>query len=456
VDVPSAEGPRRCDLVVRAGAVLCLDEAGTRVSGAAVAVDEGRIVAVGGADEVGRRWVADEVVDRPGHVLLPGFVNTHTHLGMTMLRGVADDRDLDAFLATVVPIESRLLDADRVALATRAAGVESVLAGVTTALDMYFFAESGVPAAASVGLRVLSGPVVFDGGPDSLPWEEQIAAAADWLASHPAGPGVRPVIGPHSTYLVSPEHLAAVQELAAAHAALVQVHAAETAAEVELVRGRHGVGPIALLHSLDLLGPHTVLAHAVHLDDDDLEAVVRTGAAVAHCPASNLKLASGVARIPELLGAGATVGIGTDGPASSNDLDVLGATRLASLLHKGAPASGAPDAADLPAEAALRAATLGGAKALGIEADLGSLEVGKLADLVAIDLDRPHVQPVHDVASAVLYAAGRGDVTDVWSAGRRVVADGVPTAPEAATVTDDLRDLQRVVAALRDDGGRVS
>ncbi len=450
----AVDGTSPCDLVVRAGAVLCLDEAGTRHEGAAVAVDGGRVVAVGDAAEVEGAWAGRERVDLPGHALLPGFVNAHTHLGMSMLRGVADDRDLDAFLAAVLPIEDAVLDAGRVALATRAAATESVLAGVTTALDMYYFAEAGVPAAESVGLRLLSGPVVFDGGPGSVPWPAQVAAAREWFARADDRPGTRPVIGPHSTYLVSPDHLAEVRELAVAHGALVHVHAAETAAEVELVRGRHGVGPVALLASLGLLGSDTVLAHAVHLDDGDLELVAGTGAAVAHCPASNLKLASGVARVPELLAAGVAVGIGTDGPASSNDLDVLGATRLAALLHKGAPATGAPDAAHLPAEVALRAAALGGARALGIDAEVGSVEVGKLADLVAVDLDRPHVQPVYDVASSVLYAAGRGDVTDVWSAGRRVVADGTPTSPDAATVTDDLRALQREVAALRGGAGR--
>ena len=439
--------------MVRAGALLCLDDAGRRVADGAVAVDAGRIVALGPAAEVARAWVGDERVDRPGHVVLPGFVNAHTHLAMTMFRGMADDRDLEAFLATVLPVEGAVLNAGRVALATRAAAVESLSAGVTTALDMYFHAAAAVPAAASVGLRVLSGPVMFDGGPGSMPWGELMAWAGEWMAAHPARPGVRPVVGPHSTYMLTPDHLCEVRDLAAAHGALVHIHASETAAENELVRSRYSVSPVSLLHSLDLLGADTVLAHAVHLDDVDLDSVAASGASVAHCPASNLKLASGVARVPELVARGVDVGIGTDGPASSNDLDVLGATRLAALLHKGAPWSGSPDAASLPAEVSLHAATLGGARALGVDADLGSLEVGKLADLVAVDLDRPHVQPVYDVASSVLYAAGRGDVTDVWVEGRRAVAAGRVTSTAAATVTDDLRDLRRVVDDLRGGDG---
>ena len=452
---PEPTGPVSCALVIRAGWLLGPGDTTTVVVDGAIAVDDGRIVGIGPADEVARRWSGAEVVDLPAHVLMPGLVNSHTHLAMTMFRGMADDRDLDAFLATVLPVEGEVLSADRVRRATRAAAVESVSAGVTTALDMYFHVDAALDAADEVGLRLLSGPVLFDGGPGSLAWDPLVEWAAAWLAEHPSAPGFRPVLGPHSTYTVSPEHLRAVAELAGASGALVHIHASETAGENELVRSRHGVRPVALLADVGLLGPGTVLAHAVHLDDAELAAVAASGAAVAHCPASNLKLSSGVARVPELLAAGATVGIGTDGPASSNDLDVLGATRLAALLHKGVgtgggEGAGGPDATNVSAGEALRMATLDGARALGIDADVGSLDVGKLADLIAVDLDRPHIQPVYDVASAVLYAAGRGDVTDVWLAGRRVVEAGRATALDAAVVTDDLRDLQRAVADLRD------
>ena len=458
--VPVTAGPVSCALVISAGWLLAPGDTTTVIERGAVAVDGGRIVGMGPAREVAERWSGAEVVDLPGHVLMPGLVNAHTHLGMTMFRGMADDRDLDAFLAAVVPVEGAVLSADRVRRATRAAAVESVLAGVTTALDMYFFVDAALDAADQVGLRLLSGPVLFDGGPGSLAWDQLVEWAGAWLAEHPSRPGFRPVLGPHSTYTVSPEHLGAVAEMAGASGALVHIHASETAAENELVRSRHGVRPVPLLADVGLLGPGTVLAHAVHLDDAELAAVAASGSAVAHCPASNLKLSSGVARVPELLAAGATVGIGTDGPASSNDLDVLGATRLAALLHKGvgtgAPGGpGAADATNVSAGEALRMATLGGARSLGIDGDVGSLEVGKLADLIAVDLDRPHVQPVYDVASAVLYAAGRGDVTDVWVAGRPVVQAGRPTALDASAVTDDLRDLQRVVADLRDGVGPV-
>ncbi|MFZ4519741.1 MAG: amidohydrolase family protein [Microthrixaceae bacterium] len=428
--------------VLRSGWVLTVDADDTEWRDGAVAIRDGCVVDVGAAADVQARHPGARVHHLPGHVLLPGLVNLHTHLGMVVLRGLADDRDLADFLAAVVPVESRILSADLVRTATRAAAVESLSAGVTTALDMYYFAPDGRSGAAEAGLRVLGGPVLFDGGPGIGSWDELMRWADEVLAATPRGPGRRAMVGPHSTYTVEPARLAEVAALAREHDALVHVHAAETVAENEDVLARHGRRPIGVLEAAGLLREGTVLAHAVHLDDGELASVATSGAAVAHCPASNLKLASGVARVPELLDAGAVVGLGTDGAASSNDLDLLGAARLAALLHKGvAPGGGPGDATRLPAAQVLRMATMGGARALGLEADLGSIEVGKLADLVAVDLDRPHVQPVHDPVSALLYAAGRGDVTDVWVEGRRVVADGRTVLLEPGRAAADLRDL---------------
>lgn len=428
--------------VLRAGWVLTVDALDTVWRDGAVAVAGGRILDVGPGEDVVARHPGAPVRRYPGHVLLPGFVNAHTHLGMVVLRGLADDRDLADFLAAVVPVESRILSADLVRTATRAAAVESLSAGVTTALDMYYFAPDGRAGATEAGMRVLGGAVLFEGGPGIDSWDELLAWADGVMASTPSGPGRRPVLCPHSTYTVQPSQLAEAAALARDHDAVVHVHAAETAQENADVLARHGRRPIGVLAAAGLMRPATVLAHAVHLDDDELGLVASSGAAVAHCPASNLKLASGVARVPELLDAGAVVGLGTDGAASSNDLDLLGAARLAALLHKGVGPGGGPgDATRLPAAQAVRMATIGGARALGLEHDLGSLEPGKLADLVAVDLDRPHVQPVHDPVSALLYAAGRGDVTDVWVEGRQVVAGGRTVLVEPERAAADLRDL---------------
>ena len=438
--------------MVRAGWVLTVDAEDRVLVDGAVAFCDGEITAVGPAVDVLAAHPGAEVVDLPGHAVLPGLVNAHTHFGMTMFRGYADDRDLQDFLGVVIPAEERVLDAERVRLATRAAAVESVLAGVTTALDMYFFHAAGTAGADEVGLRLQTGQLVVDvPGPEGWSWEQRLESAEQWLADRPARPGWRPVVAPHSTYAVSPEHLSTAAELAARHGAVVHVHASESAGELDLVASLHGRRPLQVLDDVGLLRPGTVLAHAVWLDDDEVARLAATGTAVAHCPASNLKLASGVARVPELLAAGVAVGLGTDGPASSNDLDMFAAVRLAALLHKGAGPSAthgeAAGAEALPAAQVLRMATAGAAAAVGLGADVGVLEVGRRADLVAVDLDQPHTQPVFDPVSTLVYAAGRADVRHVWVDGRPVVRDGEPLHVGRDQVVADLRDLQRVVEA---------
>jgi len=428
--------------LVSAEWVVTVDADDRVIDRGAVVFDDTGILAVGPADELVARYPDASRTDLPGHVLLPGMVNAHTHLAMTMFRGLADDRDLQGFLDRVVPAEAALLDAERVGVATLAGAVESLCGGVTTALDMYFFPDAVLGAATASGLRIVTGPTFFPGeGPERLGGAARLAWAEQWLGEHPARRGWRPVVAPHSTYLVPPDELVELHALAARHDATLHLHAAENAAEVDTVVGLHGDRPVALLDRLGLLGRRTVLAHAVHLDDGELARVAATGAAVAHCPASNLKLASGIARIPELLAAGATVGLGTDGAASSNDLDLFTAMRLAALVHKGV--SG--DATVLPAAQVLRAATMAGATALGLDDALGSLEPGKQADLVAVDLDTPHAQPVYDPVSALVYAAGRGDVRHVWVDGVGAVRDGLPCHVDAARATRALTGLRDAV-----------
>lgn len=437
--------------VVRADWVVTVDDADRVIDDGAVAVVDGVLTAVGPAGEVLAANPGADVVRLAGHALLPGLVNAHTHLGMTMFRGYADDRDLQGFLDVVLPAEQRLLTGARVRSATRAAALECVLGGTTTALDMYFFTDSMRAGAADVGLRLQTGPMFLDGpGPEGWEWDARLDRAEQWLAANPVRPGFRPVLQPHAAYTVSPDHLCAVAALAERHDAAVHVHAAENEAELGLVVSLHGRSPLRVLDECGLLRSGTVLAHAVWLDDDEVARVADSGTAVAHCPASNLKLASGVARIPDLLAAGATVGIGTDGPASSNDLDMLAAARMAALLHKGAaPSSGgtAGGATVLPAAMVLRMATAGGAAAAGLGDQVGSLSVGRRADMIAVDLDQPHVQPVYDPVSAIVYAAGRGDVGWVWVDGEPVVEDRRPVRVDRGSVVAELRELQAAVLA---------
>lgn len=429
------------DLLVDHATVVTVDGGDRVVPDGAVAVRAGAIVAAGPSAEV-RAAVgpAAETLDARGGILLPGLVNAHAHLAMTLFRGLADDRDLDGFLAAMLAAEGTVLDEAAVRAGVTLALAESIRAGGTAALDMYFWPEAAMDVAAAAGFRMEAGPVfVTFPGPDARPFPERMAWAADALA---AWPGAR-WVHPHSTYLLSLDELAAVRDLAAATGARVHVHAAETAVEVAQVRARHGRSPIGVLHDVGLLHGRTTLAHAVSLDDADLALVAASGAAVAHCPLSNLKLASGFCRVPELLAAGVPVGLGTDGPASSNDLDLFGAMRTAAVVHK----AHTGDAGALPAAAVLRMATAGSARALGLDDRIGSIEAGKRADLVLLDPDSAALTPSYDPVSTVVYAASRADVTDVWIDGRRVLRDRALTSVDLPAALAAVRALQPAVAA---------
>ncbi|MET8472675.1 amidohydrolase [Streptomyces sp. NPDC006422] len=425
------------DLLVHGGTVLTVDDASTVLADGAVAVRDGRIVAVGPAEELRARHTATESIDASGGLVLPGLINTHTHLAMTLLRGTADDVTLQEFLGRVVPAEARLLDQDTVAAAVRVAVAESVRAGVTSALDMYWFHEAADEAARAAGWRLHTGPLFMDvpEPPDGRPYKERMDWARRDLEAARAR-GERPVVFAHSAYTLSPEQLVECFALAREFRALVHIHAAENAAEVAGVEVAHGRRPVELLESLGLLGPDVVLAHAVDLTGGEIAAIARAGASVAHCPVSNLKLGCGIAPVPRLLSAGVTVGLGTDGAVSSNTLDVLGAVRQAALVHK---AGGDPTA--VGAEQAVRMATVEGARALGLGDELGSLEAGKRADLIVLDLDRPHLTPRHDPYAMLAYAAHSSDVRDTVVGGRVLMRDRTLTTLDEGAVLADLEAL---------------
>ncbi|GAA4038301.1 amidohydrolase [Streptomyces shaanxiensis] len=427
------------DLLVHGGDVLTVDEAGTVVRDGAVAVHEGEIVAVGSAEELCTRFTARESIDAAGCLVLPGLINTHTHLAMTLLRGRADDVTLQGFLERVLRWEAELLTPKNVAAAVRLAVAESVRAGVTSALDMYWFHEAAERAARETGWRLLTGPTFMDvpEPPDRLAYEDRMAWARRDLEAHgPARHGRRPVVFAHSAYTLSPEQLTEIAALAREFGALLHIHAAENATEVATVEVRTGKRPVELLDSLGLLGPDLLLAHAVELTGPEIAALARTGTSVAHCPVSNLKLGCGIAPVPRLLSAGVTVGLGTDGAVSSNTLDVLGAVRQAALVHK---AGGDPTA--VGAERAVRMATVEGARALGLGEQLGSLEAGKRADLIVLDLNAPHLRPLHDPWSTLAYAAHSADVRDTVVEGRVLMRDRALTTLDEAAVIADLEAL---------------
>ena len=433
--------PEQVDVLVSHGLVVTADEGDSVIRDGAVAVRGDRIVAVGPTTEVTASHRAAFVLDAAGGVVMPGMVNAHTHLAMTLLRGVADDLDLQGFLDRVWERERKVVSPEAVRLGVTAGIVESLASGVTVAADMYFHPRDALVVSEELGFRLVTGPAFFD---FEMPWyrgfDVELGAAREWLGEAP-GLALRRAVAAHSTYTLEPGRLAVVAELAAAHGAALQVHASENEAEVATVRERHGGTPIEVLDQAGALGPSTILAHAVVLTDHDHELIANSGAGVAHNPASNLKLNSGIAPVPRLRGDGVPVGLGTDGPASSNSLDLFTAMRLAALVHKAA----ADDLTVLPAVDIVRMATIEGARVLGLDHELGSLEAGKLADLVVLDAGRVTGTPGQDPASTLAYATGARDVRAVFVSGRQVVANGEVVTVDEGEVAAAVRSLMGAV-----------
>ncbi|PXA72352.1 amidohydrolase family protein [Cryobacterium arcticum] len=410
------------DLILTADAVLTVDDAGTVVEAGAVAIRAGLIVAVGPAADLRARYEAAELLDNPGCVIAPGWVNTHTHLAMNLFRGAADDVTLEVFLERMIAAEMRTLSAEAVAIGTRAGIAESLAGGTTTALDMYWFPQASRAVAAEAGFRLLNGPTFMGNlDPEGRDFAGMLTQARAILADNRAqSPTDELWVMPHSAYLLDRDQLEQIRALAAEVGARVHTHASESLGEVDLAGRVNGDRPVAVLDQAGLLTDRTVLAHAVHLTDGEIDRIAATGAAVAHCPVSNLKLGCGIARLPELLAANAAVGLGTDGAASAGALDMFAAVRMAALLHKGTT----NDPTMVSAERAVRLGTVDGARALGLT-DVGTIEPGMQADLQVVRIDSLNAQPTRDRWSALVYAATATDVRHTVARGRIVLRDRV-------------------------------
>lgn len=422
----------QAELLVHSQWILTVDPENRQLTDHAVAIADGRIIAILPYEEAQRSIEAQRVVELPGHVLIPGLVNAHTHAAMTLMRGLADDLPLMTWLHDHIwPTEKRWVDPNFVADGTRLAILEMLRGGVTCYNDMYFYPEVTAQVTAEAGMRAVIGMIVVDfptGYAESA--DAYIAkglALHDQYRSHPL---IRVGFAPHSPYAVSDEPLKRVQTLANELEVPIHIHLHETQDEVVQSLRDHGERPISRLDQLGLVGPSLVAIHMTQLEDNEIERLAETGAHVVHCPESNLKLASGFCPVAKLLEAGVNVALGTDGAASNNDLNLIGEMRTAALLGKGVAAS----ASAVPATDALRMATINGAKALGLDDEIGSIEPGKSADLVALDLRDAHTQPLYHPSSQIVYAADRHQVSQVWIRGRHVVRDGTPTTLHNAEV----------------------
>lgn len=405
------------DLVIAGAEYLVTSNARHEIHrGASIGINSGVITVISDSKLRGR-----EEFDARGKLIAPGLINTHTHLAMTLLRGWAEGVDLQGFLERVWAAEGAIMDAPTAELGTRLGALEALLGGTTTTLDMYLFPDATHQGAVSVGLRHIAGPIFFDfAGLDGMEWNERIAFARKWpeALNRIGGPQVPTYLMPHATYTCNPQHLSELAELARDLGASVHIHVSENERENRDVAIQYQRTPTQLLSESGLLDHHTIYGHGVHLSASDIENLSAHRGAVAHCPGSNLKLASGIADITSYRAAGIEVGIGTDGCSSSNDLDMWSVMRLAGYLIAN---SKGPENAS--AAAIFDLATIGGARALGIADLVGSIEIGKRADLIALDLDAPHLVPIHDPYAQLVFAAGRSDVSDVWVDGRAVISN---------------------------------
>ncbi|WP_319239802.1 TRZ/ATZ family hydrolase [uncultured Propionivibrio sp.] len=417
----------KIDLLIEARWIIPIEPAGIALENHAIAIDAGRIVAILQQSEAHRRYAPLTIERRPHHVLIPGLVNLHTHAAMTLLRGMADDQPLMEWLQHHIwPAEARHVSPQFVRDGTRLACAEMLLGGITCFNDMYFFPKAAAEAAIEAGMRAAIGLIVIDAptayATDVDDYLDKGMAVRDSLRDQP---GISFCLAPHAPYTVSDRAFGNVLTLAEQCELPIHLHLHETTQELRDSERQFGVRPLERLHRLGLLGPELIATHAVHLEPGEIAHLARHGCSVAHCPSSNLKLASGIAPIAALLEHGANVGLGTDGAASNNRLDLFAEMRLAALLAKAQ--SGQANA--VSAHQALHMATLGGARALGLDGEIGSLRPGKAADLCAIDLQDLRLSPCYDPASHVVYVAGREQVSDVWVAGiqrikhRKLTAD---------------------------------
>jgi 5-methylthioadenosine/S-adenosylhomocysteine deaminase len=386
-----------------------------------VAIHQDRIVAVLPRDTARARYPAARETVLAGHALIPGLVNLHTHAAMALMRGLADDLPLMQWLEEAIwPAEAKHMSHDFVRDGTLVAAAEMLRGGITTFNEMYFYPGAAAEAADAIGMRAVIGVTTIEfPTPYASSADEYLRkglAARDAWRGHPR---IGFSIAPHAPYTISDDTFTRVVNLANELDLPIHLHVHETAHEVAQSSKEHGMRPLARLDRLGVVGANLIAVHAVHLDDEEIALLAHHGASVAHCPSSNMKLASGIAPIPRLLERGVGVGLGTDGAASNNRLDLFTEMRQAALLAK----VGSGDASALPAARALRMATLDGARALGLGERIGSIEPGKLADLCAVALDAIETQPCFHPVSHLVYAAGREHVTHVWVGGSPVVVD---------------------------------
>jgi 5-methylthioadenosine/S-adenosylhomocysteine deaminase len=417
----------------------------------AVAIDGPDIVAVGTAADIGQRFHAADSVDAAGSVVLPGLINTHGHAPMVLYRGLADDLPLQEWLQNYIfPAEAKTVSPQFVRDGTRLAALEMIQSGTTTFADMYYFEEDIARETKAAGLRAVLGQTIIQFPvADAATPQAGLQRARQFIEAFKGDPLITPAVAPHAPYTLDAASLKASRALSVEHGVPMLIHVAETRDEVTTSQKERGASPVAYLHGLGVLGPGVLAAHGVWVSDADIALLKQSGAAVAHNPESNMKLASGTAPLAAYLRAGVPVGLGTDGAASNNDLDMFEAMRTASFLQKVHTLD--PSAAS--AQTVLEMATLGGAAALGMSASIGSLEPGKRADLIVVSMRAARQTPLYDPVSQIVYTTRGDDVRTTIVHGKVLMRDRKVMTLDEANVLKAAREwAQRVRTAVRPKG----
>jgi 5-methylthioadenosine/S-adenosylhomocysteine deaminase len=431
---------KEVDIIIKNGTLLTMDPHQPLVERGFLCIQGDSISVIAKGDAGNFR--AGKTIDAKGGLILPGLINGHTHAAMTLFRGLADDLPLMEWLNHYIfPVESRM-DREFVHTGTLLACAEMILSGTTTFCDMYLFEDEVAEAAREAGMRCLVGEVLYDfPSPNYGPIEEGLKYTETLIRKWQGHPLVSIAVEPHAIYTCSPDLLVRANELSNQHKVPLVIHVAETASEIEEVKKKYGKKPFEHLESLDILGPHLIADHCVHLDDAEIRRIAKHDVKVINLPESNMKLASGISPVPRLMAQGITVGLGTDGCASNNNLDLFEEMDTTAKVHK----VGAMDPTVLDAFTVLRMATLSGAKALGMADRIGSLEVGKKADVIVIETHKPHLTPMYNPYSHLVYAARGSDVSHCLINGKLVMENRKLLTLDLQKVLRDATEVSKKV-----------
>ena len=433
-----AQQKQNADLIVSGGIVVTMDGARTIYQDGSVAVRRDSIVAVGARADVEARYQSSQVIDAGGRIVLPGFINGHTHVPMTLFRGLHDDVTLNDWLYKYIfPAEAKNVNEEFVRWGTRLAAAEQIRAGVTTFADMYYFEDAIAEETKAAGMRGVLGETFIDfPAPDNKSEAEMLAYTEKFLKRWQGDPLIHAAPAPHSIYTCSKKTLQDAAALARKYHAPILIHVAEMKKEWDDSQKANGMSPVAYLEQIGVLGPDVVAAHCIFVDETDRKLLAQRGVGCVHNPSSNMMIASGVAPVPEMRAAGVAVGLGTDGPAgSNNDLDLMEEIDLAAKLAK----ISKMDPLALNAKSAVEMATIDGARAIHMEKEIGSLEVGKKADLIVIGLQRPHAVPMYEVYSQIAYSLKGSDVETVIIGGKVVMQDHIVLTVDERKVIERAR-----------------